>query len=68
MDNGNDIDPWDQYDDDLNWPVEGCWEAYELGIKHGKEDGPWMERPMLWFNDEEYDSYHEGYIMGRRID
>lgn len=62
----NDINPYDDYDRDLQWPVDGCWEAFELGMKHGREDLSWNERPPEWFNADEEDDYHEGYIEGRR--
>jgi hypothetical protein len=47
------------------WPVEGCWSAYELGVKHGREDEYWTEHSPNWFDEEELDEYHDGYVEGR---
>ena len=55
----------DDLEEDIYWPVDGCWDPYELGLKHGREDEFWTEHPPAWFDEDEITDYSDGYREGR---
>lgn len=55
----------DQLEGNDYWPIEGFWDAYDLGLSHGRQEGVWAERAPNWFDQDELDDYHEGYLRGR---